>query len=587
MTNKKILNPIVENTVEESLSGYLAAYKKYYKKVGEYTAIKYRNARKDKVALVIGGGSGHEPLFIGYCGSGLADAVACGNICASPNPELIYETAKSVDQGKGVLFVYGCYAGDNLNFDMAEELCQTDGMKTAHVRVWDDFLSAPKERVSDRRGIAGDIFVIKIAGAACDAGLDFDEVVRITEKARDQVHTIGVATSPGTLPGNDKPTFTLADDEMEFGMGLHGEPGIERTKMMTADKMVERMYAEIKKEVELKENDRIAVLINGLGSTPMIELNIVYHNLHKLLKKDKLNVYDVEIKTYCTCMEMGGFSITILQLDDELLKYYNMPCYSPYYAKGELTGQTEATEDDIPDDEEPEFDETDTAPAIITRSKKGVLDILSAEDARNMLLYTADKIISQKPYLTDIDSAIGDGDHGIGMAGGMQKAKKKLLKMQNPENVYEVFETAGQAMLMSMGGASGVIFGSLYLAGAKGKNPKASLNAGDLVAMERQSLIAIQERGKAEVGDKTMVDALAPAVEAMEKTQNQGLLAMLKAAEMAANQGVENTKKYVAKFGRAKSLLERAIGHQDAGATSVYLIFQGMREFVEDNMPIN
>lgn len=584
MAAKKILNPVVENTVEESLAGYLAAYKKYYKKIDGYTALKYRNSRKDKVALVIGGGSGHEPLFIGYCGAGLADAVACGNICASPNPELIYETAKAVDQGKGVLFVYGCYAGDNLNFDMAEELCQADGIKTGHVRVWDDFLSAPEERIYDRRGIAGDIFVIKVAGAACDAGLDFDEVVRITKKARDQIRTIGVATAPGTLPGNDKPTFTLADDEMEFGMGLHGEPGIERTKMMTADKMVDRMYAEIKKEMQLKAGDRIAVLVNGLGSTPMIELNLVYYNLQKHLKKDGLNVYDAEIKTYCTCMEMGGFSITILLLDDELLPYYNMPCYSPYYAKGELTGATllESSESEDDSSEEPEFDEMDVTPTVITRSKSGPLESLSTEDTRNMLLYIADKIIAQKPYLTEIDSAIGDGDHGIGMAGGMQKAKKKLLKMSDVQNVYDIFEEAGKAMLMSMGGASGVIFGSLYLAGVKDKTPSKILTAADLAAMERQSLIAIQERGKADVGDKTMVDALAPAVAAMEATYSQGLLPMLRAAEKAAYKGMEDTKKYTAKFGRAKSLLERAIGHQDAGATSVYFIFQGMREFVED-----
>ena len=232
MGTKKILNKDVSNVVEESLAGYLMAYRKYYKKVGEYNAFTYKGHRKDKVALVIGGGSGHEPLFTGYCGAGLADAVACGNVCASPNPELIMEAAKAVDQGKGVLFVYGNYAGDNLNFDMAEEMCQAEGMKTAHVREWDDFASAPKERITDRRGIAGDVYTIKIAGAACDAGLSLEEVVRITEKARDNTNTIGLATSPGTLPGNDKPTFEIADDEMEFGMGLHGEPGIERTKMM-------------------------------------------------------------------------------------------------------------------------------------------------------------------------------------------------------------------------------------------------------------------------------------------------------------------------------------------------------------------
>lgn len=577
---KKILNADVSNVVEEMLAGYLSAYRRYYKKIGEYNAFMYKGHRKDKVALVIGGGSGHEPLFSGYCGAGLADGVACGNICASPNPELIYETAKAVDQGKGVLFIYGCYAGDNLNFDMAEELCRADGIQTAHVRVWDDCASAPKERITDRRGIAGDVFVIKTAGAACDAGLAFDEVVRIAEKARDNINTIGLATSPGTLPGNDKPTFELPEDEVEFGMGLHGEPGIERTKMKPADELVDRMYEELKAEMDLKAGDEVAVLVNGLGSTPLLELNIVYYDLHRRMAADGLKVHDAEVKTYCTCMEMGGFSITILKLDEELKQYYDAPCYSPYYAKGELTGAVSAA-DDGEEEEEPEFDETDVDEAVIVRSKEGVLDRLNAADARNMLLYIADKIIAAKPYLTEIDSVIGDGDHGIGMAGGMQKAKKKLLQMQDATNVYALFEAAGKAMLMSMGGASGVIFGSLYLAGAKDMEPKEELTAADLAAMERKSLLAIQERGRAEVGDKTMVDALAPAVEAMEREASGSLLDMLNAAEEAARQGMEDTKKYIARFGRAKSLMERAIGHQDAGATSVWLIFQGMREFVE------
>ncbi len=583
MKTKKILNPNVDMTVEESLAGYLAAYRKYYKKVGGYNAIQYRNARKDKVALVTGGGSGHEPLFIGFCGAGLSDAVACGNICASPNPELIYETAKAVDAGKGVLFLYGCYAGDNMNFDMAEDLCRADGIRTAHVRIRDDFASAPEERKKDRRGIAGDIFVVKCAGAACDAGLDFEEVKRITEKARDHVYTIGVATSPGTLPGNDKPTFTLADDEMEFGMGIHGEPGIERTKMMTADKMVDRMYAELKAEMGLKDGDRAAVLVNGLGSTPLLELNIVYYNLYKHLKADGIKIHDSEVKVYCTCMEMGGFSISLLRLDDELAKYYDMPCYSPYYAKGELTGAGMAAE---PDDmeEEPEFDESDVEASEIVRSREGILTELNGEDAKNMLLYVADKIIAKKPYLTEVDSAIGDGDHGIGMAGGMQKAKRKLMEMKDTDNVYQVFETAGQAMLMSMGGASGVIFGSLYLAGAKGMSPKPVLQAADLAEMMKKSLFAIKERGGAEVGDKTMVDALSPAVEAMAENKGRGLHEMLSAAEEAARQGMEDSKQYIAKFGRAKSLLERAVGHQDAGATSVYFIIQGMREFVDGEL---
>ncbi len=335
---KKILNPD-GNIVEEMFSGYLAAYSRYYEAVpGHPTAFTYKGRRRNKVSMVIGGGSGHEPLFSGFAGKGLADAVASGNVFAAPNPELIFETAKAVDEGHGVLFIYGCYAGDNMNFDMAEELCELEGIRTAHVRVYDDCASAPKERRESRRGIAGDVYVIKVAGAAADAGLSLDEVVRVTEKARDRINTIGLATAPGSIPGLNKPTFELGEDEIEFGMGLHGEPGIERTKMQPASELVERMYAELKKEMGLTAGQEIAVLVNGLGSTTLLELNIVYHELDKRLKSDALTVHDAEIKQYCTCQEMGGFSITILKLDEELKTYYDTACFSPYYAR-EAIGQ--------------------------------------------------------------------------------------------------------------------------------------------------------------------------------------------------------------------------------------------------------
>ena len=368
-------------------------------------------------------------------------------------------------------------------------------------------------------------------------------------------------------------------------MGLHGERGVLRTTWQDADVLVEKMYGQIMEDAGIQAGDEVCVLVNGLGSTTITELAIAYRKVKKLLDKDKIKVHDADLNSYCTSQEMGGFSITLFKLDEELKGYYDMPCYCPFYAKGELTGASFAdTEDSVVSAEEPEFDENDIEAAEIVRSKEGVLTELNAADARNMLIYIADKIIAKKPYLTEIDSAIGDGDHGIGMAGGMQKARKKLLKMEEEENVYAVFEAAGKAMLLSMGGASGVIFGSLYLAGAKGMEASGALTAKDLAEMERKSLAAIQERGKAEVGDKTMVDALVPAVAAMEENYGKGLLAMLQAAEEAAAKGVEDTKKYQAKFGRAKSLMERAIGYQDAGATSVWLILQGMREFVEDKI---
>lgn len=581
---RKIINS-PDNVVSEMMEGYISAYSRYYEKHPNVNGVILKQRRKDKVALVIGGGSGHEPMFSGFVGKGLADAAACGNIFASPDPNTIYETAKAVDQGKGVIFVYGCYAGDNLNFDMGEEFLNDDGIATTHVRVWDDVASAPKDRIEDRRGIAGDVFVVKIAGAACDAGLSLEEVTRVTEKARDNTKTIGVATAPAQLPGIDKPIFELPEGEIEYGMGLHGERGVLRTTWQDADVLVEKMYEQIMEDADLKSGDEVCVLVNGLGSATITELAIAYRKVKQLLGKDGIKVHDADLNSYCTSQEMGGFSITLFKLDEELKGYYDMPCYCPYYAKGELTGAgIEDSEEESTIEPEPEFDENDVEASEVVRSKAGVLEELSAEDARNMLIYIADKIISKKPYLTEIDSAIGDGDHGIGMAGGMQKAKKKLLKMNGEENAYAVFEAAGKAMLLSMGGASGVIFGSLYLAGAKGMDAKTAISAEDLAKMERKSLVAIQERGKAEVGDKTMVDAMVPAVEAMEANYGKGLLEMLKAAEAAACQGVEDTKKYQAKFGRAKSLMERAIGYQDAGATSVWLIFQGMREFVEDKM---
>lgn len=583
---RKIIND-ADNVVQEMMEGYISAYSRYYRKHPEVNGVILKQRRKDKVALVIGGGSGHEPMFSGFVGKGLADAAACGNIFASPDPNTVYETARAVDNGRGVLFVYGCYAGDNLNFDMGEEFLNDDGIRTAHVRVRDDVASAPRDRISDRRGIAGDVYVVKTAGAACDAGLDLEEVTRVAEKARDHTNTIGVATAPAQLPGVDKPIFELGEDEIEYGMGLHGERGVLRTKWQPADVLAEKMYDQIKEDTGLAEGDEVCVLVNGLGSTTITELAIVFRKVKELLDRDGIKVYDADLNNYCTSQEMGGFSITLFQLDEELKKYYDMPCWSPYYAKGELTGSSYVPAGEEEADVEAREAEAasaaaqDLAEPYVSRRREGTLTELTAEDVREMLIYIADKVIAKKPYLTEIDSAIGDGDHGIGMAGGMRKAKEKLLKMEGEENAYAIFEAAGKAMLMSMGGASGVIFGSLYLAGAKGAEPKASITSEDLAVMERKSLAAIQERGKAEVGDKTMVDALSPAVDAMEANNEKGLLEMLRAAEEAARQGVEDTKNYTAKFGRAKSLMERAIGYQDAGATSVWLIFQGMREFVE------
>lgn len=330
--NKKIINN-PDAVVSEMMEGFIAAHERLYRKHDEVNGVILKTPRKGKVALVIGGGSGHEPLFSGLVGPGLADAAACGNIFASPDPNTICETAKAVEDGQGVLFVYGNYAGDNLNFDMAEEFLQDDGIKTQHVRVWDDVASAPPERVEDRRGIAGDVFVIKIAGAAADAGLSLEEVTRITTEARDSLRTIGVATSPGMHPCADEPTFELGESEIEYGMGLHGEPGIKRTTMQPADELVDELYRNIMADIDILPGDEVCVYVNGLGSTTLLELCIVYRRVKQLLDADGVSVYDADIDRLCTCQEMGGFSITIMKLNEELKTYYDAPCSCPYYTK--------------------------------------------------------------------------------------------------------------------------------------------------------------------------------------------------------------------------------------------------------------
>lgn len=580
---KKFVNGY-DDVASEALEGFAACFSKEYRKHPEVNGLILRKHRKDKVTLVIGGGSGHEPMFDGFVGKGLADAAACGNIFASPDPGTVYKTAKAAYGGKGILFLYGNYAGDNLNFDMAEEMLNEEGIPTAHLRVWDDCASAPMERLTDRRGIAGDLFMVKLAGAACDAGLTLEEALKVTEHGRENLRSIGVATTSAHIPGAQDPIFTISDDEMEYGMGLHGEKGIKRTKMAPADEITEYLYDALQKDMPVKAGEEVCVLINGLGSTTLMEMSIIYRKLKQLLDRDGISVYDATMGSYCTTLEMGGFSISFLKMDDELKKYYDMPCACPYYAKGSVAMDDSAA-DEEEEEAEPEGENRHYHPEegrkYIEEHKAEINgSALNAVSAKALLFSVAEAVVEAEPMLTKVDSAIGDGDHGIGMKGGLKKAHVELLKLADGDNAYTPFSVAGNAMLMSMGGASGVIFGSMFMAGPKGEEPKSELEAADIAHMMRKALTAIQERGHAQVGDKTMVDALAPAVDALEANAEKGMLAMLRAGEAAALAGVESTKNFEAKFGRAKTQ-STSIGFQDAGATSVWVIIKAMADFVE------
>ncbi|MDT8862974.1 dihydroxyacetone kinase subunit DhaK [Alkalihalobacillus sp. MEB130] len=328
---KKIINN-QEQVVEEMLDGFMAAYGDEYRKIDGVNGVVRKN-KKEKVGIVIGGGSGHEPLFLGYVGEGLADGVAVGNVFAAPTPNNVHEVTKAVDSGKGVLHIIINYAGDVMNFEMGAELAEMEGLTVKTVSVCDDVVSAPIERSEERRGIAGALYVYKIAGAAAEQGLSLEEVARIAQKASDSIRTVGIALTPGTIPNTGLPTFELADDEMEFGMGIHGEPGVHRTKLLKADELTDKMLTYIFNEMPLENNEEVCVLVNGLGSTTPMELMIVNRRIAQILEERNIRVYNTDIGNFCTTQEMGGMSISLLKLDDELKKYFDVPAYSPFYMR--------------------------------------------------------------------------------------------------------------------------------------------------------------------------------------------------------------------------------------------------------------
>jgi dihydroxyacetone kinase-like protein len=281
-----------------------------------------------KVGLLIGGGSGHEPLFHGFIGENMGDGAACGNIFAAPTPDVILEATRALNQGNGVLYLYNNYAGDNMNFDIAAEMAAEQGIEVQTVRIWDDVAAAPPERKEDRRGIAGDVFIIKIAGSVSATVKDLKEIVRVTEKARDNTRSMGVAVAAGSIPETGEPTFELPEDEIEIGMGLHGEPGVSREKMIPADALVQEMMNRLIVDLPFRKNDEVCLLINDLGSTTMMELLIVNRKVREVLREKQIAVYDTVMGSFCTCQEMAGFSISMMKLDDELKRYYDMPADS-------------------------------------------------------------------------------------------------------------------------------------------------------------------------------------------------------------------------------------------------------------------
>lgn len=331
---KKIINN-PELFVDEMLQGIYAAHPDSLTFVAEDLRCLVRSERTNpgKVGLVTGGGSGHLPLFLGYVGKGMLDGCAVGGVFQSPSAQQMVEVTRAVHNGAGVIYIYGNYTGDIMNFEMATELLEMEGILTAHVLGADDVASAPVDEKNKRRGVAGIFYIYKIAGAYAEEMASFEEVKRVAEKVGANVRTMGVALTSCIIPEVGKPTFSIGDQDMEIGMGIHGESGVRREKLKPADEIVSEMLSKILSDLPYKHGDLVSVLINGLGATPKEELYLMFRKVKELLSSEGIRVHNTYVGEFATSMEMAGASISLLKLDDELIRLLAKPAHTPFFVQ--------------------------------------------------------------------------------------------------------------------------------------------------------------------------------------------------------------------------------------------------------------
>lgn len=328
MRVKKIINH-PEHVVTEMLDGMVAAHPDLLQRLPNTQVVLRKGAPiSGKVGLVSGGGSGHEPAHAGYVGAGMLDAAVAGEVFTSPTPDQVLAAIQAADSGQGVLLIIKNYSGDVMNFEMAAELAQAEGIQVETVIVDDDVAVENSTYTTGRRGIAGTVFVHKIAGAMAETGAPLAEVKRVAEKAIRRVKSMGMALTPCTVPAAGKPGFQLGENEMEVGMGIHGEPGIKRVTIAPADDIATTLVTPLLQELSCQEGDRVAVMINGLGATPLMELYILNRKVAQLLQEQKLEVADTKVGEYMTSLEMAGCSVSLLKLDDELESLYHAPAHA-------------------------------------------------------------------------------------------------------------------------------------------------------------------------------------------------------------------------------------------------------------------
>lgn len=579
---KKIINR-PEQVVTEMCQGMALAHPEleFSKK---YRFITRKNLNQDKVTLISGGGSGHEPAHAGFVGDGMLDAAVCGDVFASPSQIQVYQTIKETKSNKGTLLIIKNYSGDMMNFKNAAYMAREDGIQVDYVKVDDDIAVQDSLYTVGRRGVAGTVFVHKIAGAAAEAGCSLEEVKAVAKKTAASVKSIGFALTSCTVPAKGTPTFEIGEEEMEYGVGIHGEPGIRREKQTDADTVAERMVSQLLEALGLKEDaeEEIAVLVNGLGGTPAQELYILNHSVRKALAKRKIRTGFTLVGSYMTSIDMMGASISILKLDEELKKYLFAPCSTPALKIDHTPKNT--------DFQEVEGEKKAEKNVEISVGKSGKYRgegrIRGEKITLHNMIFMIDciggYIIRNEIPFCELDSHAGDGDFGMSVAKGFKQLREEWEEVIESSGDIASFLNACSIIIMEhCGGASGPIWGSAFRAAAKSAEGKEALGPEDVAAMLNQAVRGIQATGErsfgrgAVPGDKTLIDALVPCADEWVRltAEKTPLLEIFAQAAEAARAGAESTKAIVARMGRAGTVGERSLGYPDAGAYALGEIF--------------
>ncbi|MDT0347950.1 dihydroxyacetone kinase family protein [Pseudonocardia charpentierae] len=557
-----------DDFLDELTEGFVAASGRWVRAVPG-GVVRSTRSPEPTVAIVIGGGSGHYPAFAGLVGPGLAHGAAMGNLFASPSTQRAYSVAKEADQGRGVLFSYGNYAGDVLNFDAAQDQLKAEGIDCRTVLVTDDIWSAPPDEFEKRRGIAGDLTVFKVAGAAAEEGASLDEVERLARHTNDRTRSFGVAFDGCTLPGKSEPLFTVPQGRMAVGLGIHGEPGIDETDVPTADELAElfvsRLLQEVPEGVEVS-GARVVPILNGLGSVKYEELFVVYRSVDRLLRAAGVEVVDPEVGEFCTSFDMAGCSLTLLWLGNEpggeLERLWTAPADTPAFRRGSVS-------------EREHVDSSATAAAQKTIPPASDESRHAATYIADLLARMAEAIDAQADELGRMDSVAGDGDHGIGMQRGSRAGARAARSAADAgAGAGTTLAEAGDAWSDQGGGTSGVIWGRILQTLGKTLGDEAPVNAAVVAAAVGEARDVVMGFGKAKVGDKTMVDAIVPFADDLSASVEAGrpLRVAWPQAAAVAEQAAQQTADMAAKLGRARSHGDKSIGTPDPGAVSFALI---------------